>query len=165
MLSSWIRSLDITTVVGVRATTDPRTHSAPSRQQAHSCRVRTILLNTVLPQCCRCTNWERPMLYLYGSSDIIFLMGAQYKKHTPSHVFLPALQNQSVVSAYSFVIASQSIHQTDTVLLTQLHYVITLKGESYHKASILRFQIKSICVSNPTRPSLLVMVHESIYDV
>ena len=157
--------MDITTAVGWRATVDPKSQRAPSRQQAHFCRVRPILLNTVQPQCSRCTDWITPALYLYGSSDIIFLIGAQCKKNTPSYVFLPALQIQSVVSAYSFGIASQSIHQTDTVLLTQLHYIITLKGESYHKASISRFQIKSICVSNPIRPSLLVMVHESIYGV
>jgi len=78
---------------------------------------------------------------------------------------LPALQIQSFVSAYSFGIASQSIHRMDTILLTQLHYIITLKGESHHKASISRFQIKSIRVSNPIRPSIFVTVHESIYGV
>jgi len=80
-------------------------------------------------------------------------------------VILPAFQIQSFVSGYSFGIASYSIHRMDTVLLTQLHYIITHKGESCHTASISHFQIKSICVSNPTRPSVHITVHESIYGV
>jgi len=78
---------------------------------------------------------------------------------------LPALQIQSFVSAYSFDIASQSMHRMDTILLTQLHYITTLKSKSHHKVSISRFQIKSICISNPIRPSIFVTVHESIYGV
>jgi len=74
---------------------------------------------------------------------------------------LLALQIQSFVSAYSFDITSHNIHRTDT----QLHYIIALKGESYHKASMSRFQIKSICVSNPIRPSAFVTAPESIYFV
>jgi hypothetical protein len=105
------------------------------------------------------------VLYLYGSSDIIFLIGEQYKKNTPPHVILPALQIQSIVSAYSFDIASQSIHRMVTIPVTQLHYIIILKGKSHHKTSISRFQIKSICVSNPIRPSVFVTVNESIYGV
>jgi hypothetical protein len=68
-------------------------------------------------------------------------------------VNLPALLIQSRFSGYYFGVASHSIHQMDTVFLTQLHYIITLKAESYYKALILRFQIKSICTSNQIRPS------------
>jgi hypothetical protein len=72
---------------------------------------------------------------------------------------LLALQIQSFVSAYCFDIAPHSIYRMDT----QLHYIIALKGEFYHKASMSRFQIKSICVSNPIRPYAFVMAPESIY--
>lgn len=164
MFSSWICSLDIKTDVGWRATADPKSHRAPSRQQAHSCRLRPITPNTVQLECFRCTDWVLPVLYLYGSSDIIFLTGAQCKDRC-SEAILQVLQMQSFVSDCSFGITSHRIHRMDTVLLTQIHYIITHKGESCNTASISHFQIKSICVSNPIRPSVHVTVHESIYGV
>jgi hypothetical protein len=51
----------------------------------------------------------------------------------------------------------------DTVFLTQLHYIITLKVESYHKALIMRFQIKSICTSNQIRTS--VICHGPLFNI
>ena len=146
MLSSWIRSLDIKTAVGWRATADPKSHRAPSRQQANSCRVRPIPLNILQLECSGSTEWLLPVPYLYGSSDIIFLIGAQCKKNRRSHVILPALQIQSFVSTYFSGIASQSIHCMDTVLLTQLHYIITHNVEACHTASTSRFHINIICV-------------------
>lgn len=119
---------------------DPKSHRAPSKQQANSCRVIPISLNTVQLECSRCTDWVLAVLYLYRSSDIIFLIGAQCKKNRRSHVILPSLRIRSFFRLY-FGITSHSIHRIDTVLLTQLHYIITHKGESCHTTSISRFHI------------------------
>jgi hypothetical protein len=146
LLSSWSRSLDITTGVDWRSTADPKSHRAPRRQQTNSCRVRPIPPNTVQLECSRCTDWVLPVMYLYGSSDIIFLVRVRCKKNRRSHVILPALQIHSFVSAYFSGITSQSIHRIDTILLTQLHYIITHKVGSCHRASTSRFHIKFICI-------------------
>jgi hypothetical protein len=52
-------------------------HSAHRSQQAQSCRTRPILLNTEGYQSVRCTNWLLPVLYLYGGSQITFLIEMQ----------------------------------------------------------------------------------------